>query len=67
LGDPLRLYATLANYPGSSYVGPTRNYILFEYPGNSRASLLVNHHTIVSNDSQIAKFYLEGTKGDARD
>jgi len=63
LGDPASLYATLARYPGSSCGGPTRNYTLFEYPGNLRASMLVNHHTIVPDDDLAAKFTIEGTDG----
>jgi predicted dehydrogenase len=63
LGDPIALYATLARYPGSNCVGPTRNYMLFEYPGNLRASMLVNHHSVAPDDDLSAKFTIEGTEG----
>jgi predicted dehydrogenase len=63
LGDPASLYATLAHSPGCSYAGPTRNYMLFEYPGNLRASLLVNHHSVAPNDDLVSKFTMEGTEG----
>ncbi len=63
LGDPTNLYATLAHSPGCGYAGPTRNYMLFEYPGNLRASLLVNHHSVAPNDDLVSKFTLEGTEG----
>jgi len=62
LGDPIALYATLARYPESNCVGPTRNYMLFEYPGNLRASMLVNHHSVAPDDDLIAKFTIEGTE-----
>jgi predicted dehydrogenase len=61
--EPLSLYASLAKHPASNCVGPTRNYTLFEYPGNLRASMLVNHHSVAPDDDLIAKFTIEGTEG----
>ncbi len=63
LGEPIALYATLAGHPESGCVGPTRNYTLFEYPNNLRASMLVNHHTIAPDDDWIARFTIEGSEG----
>jgi predicted dehydrogenase len=63
VGDPLSLYASLAKHPASNCVGPTRNYTLFEYPGNFRASTLVNHHSVAPDDDLVAKFTIEGTEG----
>jgi predicted dehydrogenase len=62
LGDPIALYATLARYPGSNCLGPTRNYMLFEYPENLRAGMQVNHHSVAPDDDLTAKFTIEGTE-----
>jgi predicted dehydrogenase len=63
LGDPVGLYATLARHPGSKCVGPTRNYILFEYPGDLRACFIINHHTSAPADDFEARLTIEGTEG----
>lgn len=63
MGDPTLLYASLAKHPASKCAGPTRNYTVFEYPGNLRASMLVNHHSVAPDDDLIAKFTIEGTEG----
>jgi len=62
-GDPQRVYATLARYPGSDCKGPTRSYILLEYDGFLRGSMLVNHHDVAAPDDHEAWFTIEGTKG----
>jgi hypothetical protein len=43
LRDPIQIYASLARYPGITYNGPMRNYMVFVYPNNLRATFLVNH------------------------
>ena len=63
LGDPLRIYASLAQYPGGVFKGPTRNYMVFDYPGNLRTTFLVNHHTMMPADDWRASFHIEGTGG----
>lgn len=63
LGDPIMIYASLARYPGASYNGPTRNYMIFEYSDDLRATVFVNHHSIVPSDQLKAEFHIEGTKG----
>jgi predicted dehydrogenase len=63
LGDPQLVFATLAHYPGARCTGPTRNHIVLEYPGDLRASIQVNHHSIAPADDLAAKFIIEGTKG----
>ncbi|HXE10477.1 MAG TPA: Gfo/Idh/MocA family oxidoreductase [Bryobacteraceae bacterium] len=62
-GEPRSLYATLAHYPGSNCAGPTRAYVVFEYPNNLRGSVLVNHHTVVPADDLTARFTIEGVDG----
>lgn len=62
-GEPNSVWATLAHYPGSGCVGPTRNYTLFEFPGNLRGSMNVNHHSIAPEDDLVARFTIEGTEG----
>jgi predicted dehydrogenase len=63
LRDPLQVYASLANHPNSGTKGPTRSYMIFRYPDDLRATLLVNHHTAAPNDSWRAEFKIEGTAG----
>lgn len=63
LGNPKSVYATLAHFPTCSYSGPTRNYMLFDYPGNLRAFLMVNHHSAAAPDDLEAKFLIEGAEG----
>ncbi|MGH9614329.1 MAG: Gfo/Idh/MocA family protein [Bryobacteraceae bacterium] len=61
--EPNRIYASLADFPGSGCSGPTRSYILFEYPGCLRGSILVNHHSSAPEEDLIAKFTIDGTEG----
>jgi predicted dehydrogenase len=63
LRDPIRVYASLAHYPEATYKGPTRGYMIFEYPGNLRTMILVNHHSTAPNDRLRAEFFIEGTNG----
>jgi predicted dehydrogenase len=63
LGEPLKVYSSLARYPGAFYQGPTRNYTIFEFPGNLRATIFVNHHTALPPDRWKAEFHIEGTEG----
>lgn len=63
LGDPIQVYASLARYPDATYKGPTRNYMVFVYPNNLRATFLVNHHTAAPNDEWRAEFRIEGARG----
>jgi len=63
LGDPVKIYASLAHYPGALYKGPTRNYMIFEYGGNLRTTVFVNHHSVVPTDKLKAEFHIEGTEG----
>jgi predicted dehydrogenase len=63
LGEPTLVFATLPHYPGAHCVGPTRNHMVFEYPGNLRASIQVNHHSVAPEDDLTAKFTIEGTEG----
>ncbi len=63
LGDPVGLYATLARHPNSKCTGPTRNYIVFEYPSDLRACFIVNHHSSAPADDLEARFTIEGTEG----
>ncbi len=63
LGNPIRIYASLAHYPGATYKGPTRNYMVLEYPGNLRTTISVNHHSVVPSDQLKAEFHIEGTDG----
>ena len=61
LGDPVQVYASLARHPDTTYKGPTRNYMIFVYPGDLRTTFLVNHHTAAPNDNWRAEFWIEGT------
>ncbi len=63
LRDPVRIYASLARHPDSKTKGPTRTYMIFVYPGDLRATFLVNHHTAAPNDGWRAEFRIEGTAG----
>ena len=63
LGDPMQVYASLAHYPNANYKGPTRNYMVFVYPGNLRATFSINHHTSAPSDRWRAEFHIEGTDG----
>jgi len=62
-GEPERIYASLARYPGSACVGPTRSYLVLEYAGDLRGSILVNHHSVGTPDDFEARFVIEGTEG----
>ncbi len=63
LRDPVQVYASLARHPNSGTKGPTRAYMIFKYPGDLRATFLVNHHTAAPNDDWRAEFRIEGTQG----
>jgi predicted dehydrogenase len=63
LRDPVQIYASLARHPNSGTKGPTRSYMIFRYPGDLRATFLVNHHTAAPNDGWRAEFSIEGTAG----
>ncbi len=62
-GDPDTVFAALAGFPDSPCAGPTRSYILLEYPGFLRVTVSANHHSAGPDDEFVAGFSLEGTEG----
>jgi predicted dehydrogenase len=63
MGDPERVYATLSSFPGSGCDGPTRSYIMLEYPGILRGVLTAYHHSVAPDDDLSARFTFEGADG----
>jgi predicted dehydrogenase len=62
-GDPQGVYATLASHPEAEYEGPTRSYLLLDYPGPLRGSILVQHYSVAAPDDYISHFTIDGTEG----
>ncbi|MGI9255292.1 MAG: Gfo/Idh/MocA family protein [Thermomicrobiales bacterium] len=60
-GNPLRVSATHANWPGQPEVGETRTMTTLEYPGDLRVIVDVNHHNW--SDDAYARFRWLGTEG----
>ena len=63
-GDPLRVTALHAKWPGQPEAGETRTLTLLEYPGDLRVVVDVNHHNW--SDDAYARFRWLGTGGVVR-
>lgn len=63
LGEPGRVYGSLARTPGQDARAETRSTTVLEYPDETRAVLDVDHHSWAD---QYATFRFEGTKGVVR-
>jgi predicted dehydrogenase len=60
-GDPARLFSTHSRFPGQTETGETRTLTIFEYPGDFKATIDVNHHNW--SDDLYARFRFLGTDG----
>lgn len=63
LGEPERIFATLAGTPDRAELGETRSTTILEFDNYTRASLDVNHDSWAD---KYARFRVDGTKGTIR-
>lgn len=63
LGEPERIFATLARTPGRAESGETRSTTVLEFENYTRASLNVNHDSWAD---KYATFRVDGTEGTIR-
>jgi predicted dehydrogenase len=63
-GDPFRVAAFHAGWPGKSETGETRTLTLLDYPGDLRVIIDVNHHNW--SDDAYARFRWLGVQGIVR-
>jgi predicted dehydrogenase len=61
LGEPHRLVATTARFPGQIPKGETRSFTVFDYGDTCKAFVLVNHNNW--SDRRYALVRVEGTEG----
>ena len=59
-GDPVRISAFHAKWPDQPEVGETRTQTIFEYPGDLRVLIDVNHHNWSDDTYAIFRFLGDG-------